>query len=572
MFDITTRLIPNITFAMFLLLFSMGTAQAQDAKESGYPLGKVDFPISCSDKVQQEFNRAVALLHHMTYPQAKSAFKHVAELDPQCAMAYWGIAMTLFQPLWPTRPGPDELHEGWEAMQEAKALAPATTEREQRFIAATDAFYDGPDVSYWDRIQRWVQAMDTAYHKFPNDHEVKAFYALALLAIAQTAIDPLDYHNRAAEILLSIHRENPIHPGSIHYLIHANDIRGREHESLKIVRSYGSIAPRNPHALHMPTHIFTRLGSWEEVISWNKKAAEAALEYPAGDEGQYVWDEFPHAIEYLIYAYLQQGDDEAAGAQLKRLFSTENLHPTFKTAFHLSSIPARYALERGNWQEAADLVPRPDDEIKRERFVIKSLRISGSCIPALKWDQFPWPEAVTWFAKGLGAAHLGKVEDTQIAQDHLQALEKAADQSGEKLFMQQIQILRLAISAWNAHFQGNNDQALYLMEKAAELEIATPKHPVTPATTLPVYELLGDLLIELSKPKQALTAFERSLELYPKRFNSLLGAARAAKALEDQQTTKKYYSELLAISAKESTRAGIREAHMYVDGTITLEK
>lgn len=563
--------ITNRILAVFFLLSITSAGQAQEAEKTEYPLGKVQFPVSCSGKAQQEFNRAVALLHHMTYPQAKAAFRQVAELEPQCAMAYWGIAMTLFQPLWPTRPGPDELHEGWEAMQKAKALAPAT-EREQAFIAATDAFFSGPSLSYWERIHAWEQAMETAYRKFADDPEVKAFYALAHLATAQPAANPLDHHNRAAEILLSIHRENPIHPGSIHYLIHANDIRGREHESLEILRSYGDIAPHNPHALHMPTHIFTRLGSWQEVISWNQKSAEAALEYPAGDEGQYVWDEFPHAIEYLIYAYLQQGDDEAAGAQLRRLFSTENLHPTFKTAFHLSSIPARYALERGDWQEAADLVPRPDDALERERFVIKSLGVSGSCIPALKWDNFPWPEAVTWFAKGLGAAHLGQIKDAQLAQDRLQALEEAAHKTGEKLFMRQIQILRLAVSAWNAHIQGNEEQAIQLMEKSAELEVMPPKHPVTPATTLPVYELLGDLLMELTKPDEALTAYERSLELYPKRFNSLLGAARAAKALGDKQTAKRYYTELLTISAHESKRSGIQEAHKYIDGDATLKE
>jgi len=267
--------------------------------------------------------------------------------------------MTLFQPLWPTRPCPAELQQGWESVQKARTLSPPT-EREQLFISAAEAFFHEPEATdYWQRIHRWVHAMETLYHKFPDDPEGKAFFALSQLAIAQTSPNPLEYHNRAAEILLSIHKENPIHPGSIHYLIPANDIRGREHESLEIVHSYGNIAPHNPHALHTPTHIFTRLGSWREVIEWNLKAADAALEHPAGDKGQYVWDEFPHAIEYLVYAYLQQGDDSAAAEQLKRLTSTKNLHPTFKTAFHLSSIPARYALERGDWQEATELVPRP---------------------------------------------------------------------------------------------------------------------------------------------------------------------------------------------------------------------
>ena len=391
--------------------------------------------------------------------------------------------------------------------------------------------------------------METLYREFPDDPEVKAFFALAQLAIAQTNSNPLEYHNRAAKILLSIHKQNPIHPGAIHYLIHANDIRGREHESLEIIRSYGDIAPSNPHALHMPTHIFTRLGSWREVIEGNFKAAEAAIAHPAGDKGQYVWDEFPHAIEYLVYAYLQQGDDSSAAAQLRRLTSTKNLHPTFKTAYHFSSIPARYALERGDWQEAAELVPRPYD--------------------TLDWDRFPWPEAVTWFAKGLGAAHLGGIADVERAYDRLLELEAAADKAGEKLFTRQIRVLRLTVSAWIAHLKGNQEQAIELMEKASELEVAIPKHPVTPGPTLPAYEVLGDLLMEQEKPEQALLAFKLSLELYPRRFNSLLGAARAAKAFEDKQTAKKYYAELLTISVSESKRAGVQEATKYIAGNVS---
>lgn len=551
---IATRIITDKIWAVFLLLvLSWASAgQAQGQKEPDYSIGKVQFPISCSVDAQQEFNRAVALLHHMTYPQARIAFEHVAELDPQCAMAHWGIAMTLFQPLWPTRPGPQELRQGWKSVERGRSLSPATR-REKLFIAAAEAFFLDPEATaYWGRILRWERAMGTLYREFPDDPDVKAFFALSQLAIAQTSPNPLEDHNRAAEILLSIHKDNPIHPGAIHYLIHANDIRGREHQSLEIVRSYVNIAPRNPHALHMPTHIFTRLGSWGETIEWNLKAAEAALEYPAGDKGQYVWDEFPHAIEYLVYAYLQQGNDSAAEAQFERLTSIENLHPTFKTAYHLSSIPARYTLERKDWQQAAELVPRP--------------------YSALDWERFPWPEAVTWFAKGLGAAHLGRISDAQHAYERLLDLEGAADKAGEQLFTRQIRILRLCVSAWTAHLQGNEEQALQLMEKAAELEVTTAKHPVTPAPTLPVYELLADLLIELTQPAKALSAFERSLELYPKRFNSLLGAARAAELLDDTQTAKQYYAELLAISAGESKRAGVQEARKYLEQNVSQEK
>ncbi|MEX2180321.1 MAG: hypothetical protein WD801_16520 [Gemmatimonadaceae bacterium] len=309
----------------------------------------------------------------MTYPRAREAFQEVARIDATCAMAYWGVAMTLFQPLWPTRPGLPERRKGWEAVENATRLS-AATERERFLINAAAAFFSEPDSSdYWERIRRWEQAMAKAYTAFPRDLEIGAFYALAHLASAPTHDDSVAAHSaRAAELLLEVYRQNPAHPGAMHYLVHANDAPGRERLSLDVTRTYEASAPRNPHALHMPTHIYTRLGDWGAVVRGNLLAAEAALEHPAGDRGQYVWDEFPHAIEYLVYAYLQQGADDEALAQLTRLHGTPRLEPTFKTAFHLTSTQARYTLERRAWREAALLVPR---------------EASG-----LDWDRSPGPK------------------------------------------------------------------------------------------------------------------------------------------------------------------------------------
>ncbi len=304
---------------IFLLAGSAGETRGEVAPHVGHALGKVDFPVTCSEKAQVEFNRAVALLHHMTYPQAREAFQRVATTDPSCAMAHWGIAMTLFQPLWPTRPRQKELQQGWEGVQKAKALEPPT-ERERLFVAAAEAFFLEPASSdYWLRIRRWEQAMEKVYASYPEDPEAAAFYALAHLATAPADTISRAHSDRAAEILLRLYERNPDHPGAMHYLVHANDVPGRERESLEITRKYEAVAPRNPHALHMPTHIYTRLGDWNAVIRGNLRAAEAALEYPAGDHGEFVWDEFPHAIEYLVYAYLQRGSDDEAAAQLKRL-------------------------------------------------------------------------------------------------------------------------------------------------------------------------------------------------------------------------------------------------------------
>ena len=401
--------------------------------------GTVNFPISCSPAAQAEFNRAVTLLHHMTYPEARKTFEQVAKIDPQCAMAHWGIAMTLFQPLWPTRPSAADLERGWGEVQKAQSLKPST-KREQLFVAATEAFFSDPkSTDYWSRIHRWESAMEKAYAAFPDDPEVGAFYALAYLATAPADSTSHEHSDRAAEILLRIYRQNPDHPGAMHYLIHANDVPGRERESLGITRKYEELAPHNPHALHMPTHIYTRLGDWDGSIRGNLKAAEAALEYPVGDHGQYVWDEFPHAIEYLIYAELQKGADDQAAAQLKRLRGTAHLEPSFKTAFHLSSTQSRFALERRAWDQAAALIPREP--------------------ASLAWDRFPWAEAITRFARGLGATHLGKTEEAQAEIERLQQLEDSTSNAGEMLFARQIEVLRLELSAWLAHVEGQRKKA-----------------------------------------------------------------------------------------------------------------
>jgi tetratricopeptide (TPR) repeat protein len=498
------------TLSFCIALLASGAVSADAQPHAGHALGTVHFPVSCTKKAQAEFDHAIALLHHMTYPQAREAFEGVAAIDPRCAMAHWGIATTLFQPLWPTRPRPAELQRGWDAVQRAKALGPPT-ERERLFIVAAEAFFLEPAASdYWLRIRRWEQASEKLHAAFPDDPEAAAFHALALLATTPSDTISREHADRAAEILIRVYEQNPDHPGAMHYLVHSNDVPGRERELLEITRKYEAAAPSNPHALHMPTHIYTRLGDWDGVIRGNLKAADAALEYPAGDHGEFVWDEFPHAIEYLVYAYLQQGDNVNAAAQLERLRTTGRLEPTFKTAFHLASTQARYSLERHDWRAAASIVPRE---------------------PAtLAWDRFPWAEAISQFARGLGAAHLGKLDEAQTAGVRLEVLEAAARKSGEELFARNIGVLRLELASWSAHVEGRDDASVSLMREAADLEASTPKHAVTPGPTLPAYELLGDLLMEQRKPAEALAAYQRSLELYPNRFNSLRGVERAARA------------------------------------------
>jgi tetratricopeptide (TPR) repeat protein len=472
-------------------------------------LGTVDFPISCSRPAQVEFDRAVALLHNMTYPQAREAFQRVAAIEPGCAMAHWGVAMTLFQPLWPTRPTPQDLQQGWDEVQQARQGA--STPREQLFVAAAAAFFAEPAArDYWSRIRNWESAMEHVHDSLPNDPEAATFYALAHLA-ASTPATARAHADRAADILAGVLARSPDHPGAMHYLIHANDVPGREHDSLDVTHKYSEVAPRNPHALHMPTHIYTRLGEWDNVIAGNLQAAEAALEQPAGEHGGLVWDEFPHAIEYLVYAYLQQGMDDEAHSQVRRLLTTRNLEPTFKTAFHLASTQARYALERHAWSEAVALQPRE---------------------PAiLDWNRFAWPEAITHFARGLGAAHLNDGPVAAASVERLTALEASMRTAGEEIFANNIQMLRLELSAWIAHAHGKQQEGIDLMREAAALEASTPKHAVTPGPTLPAEELLGDMFVEQGRSADALAAYQRALSSYPGRRNSLRGRGSLQKEL-----------------------------------------
>lgn len=535
-----------IALVLLLALVPARDAGAQQSHHHGAAV-PVHFPISCSADAQAEFDRAVTLLHHMTYPMARQAFERVASIDPRCAMAHWGVAMTLFQPLWPTRPGPAELAQGRDAMEKARALA-ALTERERLFIAAADAFFMDPaSRDYWARIRRWERASAQAFGAMPDDPEAAAFFALSHLAIAPADSVTRRHADSAAVLLVRVLEQRPEHPGAMHYLIHANDVPGRERELMDVTRRYDAVAPGNPHALHMPTHIYTRVGDWDAVIAGNVRAAEAALKHPAGPRGDLVWDEFPHAIEYMVYAWLQKGADDSAAAQVQRLHSTQRLEPTLKAAFNLASTRARLALERRAWDEAAALMARE---------------------PAtLDWNRFTWPEAITHFARGMGAVHLKRLDDAARAERRLEELHGATRAAGEALFARNVRLLQLELSAWIAHARGRRDTAVAMMREAAALETSTPKHAVTPAPTLPAHELLGDMLLEQRQAADALAAYRRALELYPGRLNSLLGAARSAREIGEASLARRYYSELLANAEGGRRDTVLREAREYVGGS-----
>ena len=508
-------------------------------------LGAVHFDVSCSDEVSQDFDAALALLHHMQYVESHAAFEQITEADPDCGMAHWGIAMTLFQPLWPSRPGPEALQRGWEEVTKARELG-TEADREASLVTAAEAFFREPEsAEWWTRIQRWSEAMSRAHAARPNDIETGALYALSQLAAGQVAPDRMAYHGRAAEVLLGIYEREPSHPGAIHYTIHSNDGDARAGESIEVVRSYSGISPEVPHALHMPTHIFVRLGAWPEVIEWNQKSADAALQFPAADG---ISHHYPHALDYLVYAYLQRGEDEEARALVEVVSGEEEpFQGTFISAFHLASMPARYAVERRAWDEARAITPGTPASVA--------------------WERFWWAESLSWFARGLGASHGGDAGEAERAEGRMIALRDAARAAGEEGFATYIEIDRLVLAAWRAHSAGQSEHALERTREAVALEATTQKHPVTPGALYPSQEALGDLLLELGRPQEALAAYEGSLASWPGRFTSLVGAARAARAAGLDDQAREHYRALLGISSgADSSRPALAEAREFLGG------
>ena len=516
-------------------------ASAHDTHAEAGDIGKVDFRVSCAKEARPSFDHALGMLHHMMYEQAREEFARVSTDHPDCAMAYWGEATTLFQPLWPTRPTTEDLKRGWELTQKAREIG-SESGREQRLLAATEAFFRDPDrADWWTRIRRWAEGMQVAYEALPDDTETAALYALSRLALAYVAEDRAPLHAEAAGILLAIWDREPTHPGAVHYTIHTNDAEGRGSDSPEVVGSYGEIAPDVPHALHMPTHIQVRLGRWPEVIKWNARSAAAALRQPAGDE---VSPHYLHAVDYQVYAHLQQGKDREANAIFERAMAVGRHQPGFVAAFHLAAMPARLALEPRDWARAAALTPRTPDY--------------------LPWDTSIWAEGLAWFARGVGAARTGDLQKAEQSEQRLAELRGKAEAAGEKGFATYIEVDRMILAGWIAHAQGKPEEAVGNLRAAAELEGTVEKHPVTPGAVYPPYEALGDLLLALDRPTEALAAYQSSDRRWPGRYNTLLGAGRAAEAGGRREDAHRQYSALLR-NAGQSERAGVAEAKRFVE-------
>lgn len=534
----------NILFRflfLFTALMMTASAMAQHTMHDDQPVsaddtvGAVNFRANCAESVRAEFDRALGLMHHMMYVQARAVYEDVARSAPDCAMAHWGVATTLFQPLWGTVPGPEEIARGREAIKRAVELV--DSEREQSLIRATGAFYEPDTDRLQPRLAGWIEGMDSAYESFPDDPDIASLYALSRLALALESDDRQALHDEAESVLRDVWDDEPRHPGAVHYTIHATDADGRADNAIEIVESYGHIAPNVPHALHMPSHIYVRLGDWPRVIDWNQRSAKAAIDHK--NEGATSFH-YIHALDYLVYGHLQRGEDSAAREVWQSAQANGPHQANFPGAFHLASMPARLAVEARDWEAAKDIKPRVPDYIG--------------------WDAFSWPEGISWFARGLGAAHTGDLAAAREAEQRLATLGESAKSAADRRFSTYIDVDRLILAGWIAHAEDKPERALARMRAAGELEATVEKHPVTPGALLPPYEALGDLLLALDRPEDALAAYERSDRTWPKRYNTLSGAARAAQAAGDEQSAAQWTQRLREV-APEDERDAVSDKH-----------
>ena len=531
------------------------SAGAQEAHQHQHDpsekLGRVNFPVSCNAQARRQFNRAVAWLHSFEYEEAEKVFAEVTVTDPQCGMGYWGVAMSNYHPIW-APPTAAELKEGWGAVEKAKSVV-ARTQRERDYIEAIEIFYkDSDKLDHRARTFAYSEAMERLYRRYPSDREAGVFYALTLIAKGMMAGDK-SYANEkeAAKILNRVLAREPQHPGVAHYLIHSYDYPPLARLALPAARSYAKIAPASAHAQHMPSHIFTRLGLWQEAIRSNLDAEAAARAYAVRNRMPGAWDEQLHAMDYLAYAYLQGAQDKRARGVLDRLNKIRRVDPpNLKVAYAFTAIPARYALERRRWAEAA------------------KLPLHTGTMEAFPWQRFRWAEAHIHFARAVGAARTGDApsarQEVQKLADIRQAL---IEVKGDYDWAKQVEIKHQIASAWLAHAEGKDEAALGLMRAAAELDDLTDKHPVTPGALLPAREQLGELLLELQQPVAALQEFEASLRSAPDRFNGLYGAARAANLAADRKKAKEYYRKLMVLCRHaDSIRPEIAEAREFLAG------
>jgi len=529
----------------FALLASAVTAavfaHSEDPKDKakGEKLGRVLFKTSCTPEAQKEFERALAMLHSFFFPETVKAFSAIPETDPNCAIAYWGIAVS-------TRPNPlvgpwnaATLKRGLDAVEKGKAIG-AKTERERDWLAAIGEFYKDYDkVDQDTRTKNYEKAMEALARKYPNDVEAKIFHALALNEIFDhKSFEPL---LKAVKILEPLDKKYPDHPGITHYLIHSYDFPPLAKRGVPAANKYAKVAPSAPHAQHMPSHIYTVLGRWEDSIRSNEGAVKASRDYAAKNFPGTTFAQELHARDFMTYAYLQLGQDGKAKALMEEVGAVKDVtSPTLGTYTAFAAVPARYVLERQDWRGAAALqVPE----------IVKA----------------PQAVAITHFARAMGAARTGDFAAAQADIGKLKELRATLDKANQGYWAEQVEIQVLAAQAWLALGQVNKEEALKLMRAAADLEDSTEKHVSMENRLYPMRELLGDMLREQGQPAAALKEYEVSMKNAANRLRGFYGAAKAAEASGDKQKAAGYFNKLAHLTRKgDGDRAEIRESKQRV--------
>jgi tetratricopeptide (TPR) repeat protein len=505
------------------LLFLVSAAWAD--KEHHHALteqevGSVHFETSCSKDGAASFNRAVALLHSFQYEQTRQAFTQITKDDPKCAMAYWGIAMSHYHGLWDNGDYPA----GREALRHAQQIATvnlSTTDREKTYIDALAEIYaeDGKDKTA--HAQAFEQKMAALQAAYVDDSEAAIFHALALAITAPKTDKTFANQRKCGEILEPILPKLPNHPGAAHYLIHCYDNPVLAEKGLGAARMYAKIAPASAHANHMPSHIFTRVGSWDESISSNLKSAELATKDEAASANGEARDQRLHAMDYLEYAYLQSGRISRAKSVVDEMNSLKSIPGLTLTGDYANAaIPARFALERGDWQAASTLQPAT--------------------------DTVPWAQGITWMAIGIGNARVGKLDRAAEAEHTLATLRDAAVQN--TYWSSQIEVQRREVAAWISEKSGKTSDAIATMRSAADLEESMDKHAVTPGAVTPAREMLAELLLLHHRGDEALAEYQAALKIAPNRFNALYGAANAAEASGNAAVANQYLRKLTEIA------------------------
>jgi tetratricopeptide (TPR) repeat protein len=524
----------TVSLASILLFVPLAFSQEDHHHDlTEQEVGSVHFVISCPAAVTGDFNRAVALLHSFQYEDARVAFTAIAERDPQCAMAQWGVAMSHYHGLWDN----GDTAAGRVAINKAKEIATEnskTTPRETAYIDALSEIYREDGKDSYAHGQAFEQKMSALQVDYPQDDEAAIFHALTLAITAPKTDKTFANQRKCGEILEPIFARQPHHPGIAHYIIHCYDNPVLAEKGLGAARMYAKIAPASAHANHMPSHLFTRVGSWDESISSNIRSAELATAAEATSKNGEARDQRLHAMDYLEYAYLQSGRVQKA----KRVLDEMNSLPPFPGLtltgnYGQAAIPARYAIELGDWKQASELKPLDQGA--------------------------PWAQAISWAAIGVGSARSNNPDRARQAEEKLAALRDAAAKQSNIYWSNQVEVQRREVAAWIAEQSGSPEDALKQARSAAELEESMDKHAVTPGAVTPAREMLAELLLQQHHAKESLAEYQSVLKIAPNRFNALYGAGTAAEAAGDANTASSYFRKLTDVAVGDE-RAELKTA------------